>query len=196
MTTLGKLSPSITRMIRLDHAHALSTFHGYTADATETRKKAIVDVLCMALEVHAQLEEEIFYPALREVAAGNPALEKSRPEHDEMRSVIQRLRGMSPSEASYDETVAQLMRDVMHHVADEETVLLPLAERLLADRLGELGAEMTKRRIALVGPKAPQLALDHAKAMPMATALIAGGALAAGLLLKKSFGSNRSTRWH
>jgi iron-sulfur cluster repair protein YtfE (RIC family) len=196
MTTLGKLSPSITRMIRLDHAHAMSTFHGYTADATETRKKGIVDLLCSALEIHAQLEEEIFYPALRQVASGNPALEKAKPEHDEMRSVIQRLRDMAPSDAAYDETVALLMRDVMHHVADEETVLLPLAERLLADRLGELGAEMTKRRIALVGPRAPQLALDHAKAMPMATALLAGGAFAAGLLLKKSLSSGKSARWH
>src|SRR4051794_26299319 len=64
MTPFGKLSPSITSMIRLDHAHAMSTWHGYSADATSTRKKAIADVLCLALEVHAQLEEEIFYPAL------------------------------------------------------------------------------------------------------------------------------------
>jgi hypothetical protein len=195
MTTLGKLSPSITSMIRLDHAHAMSTWHGYTADATATRKKAIVDVLCLALEVHAQLEEEIFYPALREVAVGNPALEKSRPEHDEMRSVIARLRGMSADDAAYDETVSQLMRGVMHHVADEDAVLLPLAERQLAARLGELGAQMTKRRVELVAPHAPELAVNHAKAMPIATALLAGGALAAGLLLRKSFSASRS-RWH
>jgi iron-sulfur cluster repair protein YtfE (RIC family) len=195
MTALGKLSPSITRMIRLDHAHAMSTWHGYTADATTTRKKAIVDVLCLALEVHAQLEEEIFYPALREVAAGNPAVEKARPEHDEMRSMIARLRGMTPDDPAYDETVQQLMRGVIHHVADEEAVLLPLAERQLSARLGELGAQMTKRRMALVSPHVPELAVDHAKAMPMATALLAGGALAAGLLLRKSLASSRS-RWH
>jgi len=194
MSTLGKLSPSITSMIRLDHAHALSTFHGYTVDATTTRKKAIVDVLCLALEVHAQLEEEIFYPALREVAASNPALAKARPEHDEMRSVIERLRGMASSDPAYDDTVYELMRAVMHHVADEETVLLPLAERQLAARLGELGAQMTKRRMALVSPHLPQLAVNHAKAMPVATALLAGGALAAGFLLKRSFGSSRSRR--
>ena len=196
MTTFGKLSPSITSMIRLDHAHAMSTWHGYSADATSTRKKAIADVLCLALEVHAQLEEEIFYPALREVAAGNPALEKSRPEHDEMRSVIARLRAMKPEDPAYDDTVQQLMRGVIHHVADEEAVLLPLAERQLGPRLAELGAQMTKRRVALVGPHAPELALNHAKAMPMATALLAGGALAAGLLLKKSFSSSSHSRWH
>lgn len=45
------------------------------------------------------------------------------------------------------------MNNVMHHVADEEALLLPTAERVLADRLGELGAEMTKRRVQLVAAR-------------------------------------------
>lgn len=57
-----------------------------------------------------------------------------------------------------------LMRDVIHHVADEETVVLPAAERDLADELGDLGVAMTKRRMQLVGPRVGEIALNIARA--------------------------------
>ena len=126
-------------MIRLDHSHVMVTSHKYVADATPEKKQAIVQTVCLALDIHAQLEEEIFYPALREVDGGNEVLDKAQPEHDEMRRLIGKLRAMQPGDLSYDDTFFELMRDVMHHVADEETVLLPAAERLLADRLPGVG---------------------------------------------------------
>ena len=61
-TALGHVSPSITKMIRADHTHVLLTFHKYRAEMSPARKKAIVEAVCLALEIHAQLEEEIFYP--------------------------------------------------------------------------------------------------------------------------------------
>ena len=163
------VSPPITKMIRLDHSHALVVWHKYRTEASPRRKAAIVDHVCRALEVHAQLEEEIFYPALREAAPGHPVLQKSVPEHDEMRAAIATLRGMDADDPAYDSTFAELMCKVMHHVADEEAVLLPLAEQLLADRLDELGAQMTRRRMTLLKPHAGELAMSTARAMPVAT---------------------------
>ena len=189
MSTLAKLSPGITSMIRLDHTHVVSTFHGYTADIAPWRKQAIADVVCLALEIHAQLEEEIFYPALRAVAPDDATLAEAAPQHDEMRRLIAKLRGLEPTDAQFDATVYELMRDTLHHLADEESVLLPLAERLLADRLSELGAEMTKRRVALVAPHAGEIAGNTARAMPVATGLLAAGALATGYLIKRSLDS-------
>jgi iron-sulfur cluster repair protein YtfE (RIC family) len=61
------LVPSATNMIRLDHTHVLSTFHQYKAAAPLRVRKALTNTICTALEVHAQLEEEIFYPAVRQV---------------------------------------------------------------------------------------------------------------------------------
>lgn len=182
-TVLGKLSPSITKMIRLDHSHVMVTSHKYTADASPGKKKAIVNTVCLALEIHAQLEEEIFYPALREVDGGNEVLKKAQPEHDEMRRLIEKLRGMQAGDAACDDTFAELMRTVIHHVADEETVLLPAAERLLKDRLCELGAQMTKRRIQLAAPHAGEIAMNSARAMPAGAVLVAGGLLAGAYLL-------------
>jgi hemerythrin superfamily protein len=175
---LGKLSPSITSMIRMDHSHVLVLSHRFITSASPEKKRAVADAICLALEIHARLEEEIFYPALREVDGGNEVLAKSQPEHDEMRRLIDVLRTIGPTDVHYDATFHQLMRNVTHHVADEEAVLLPAAERLLAGRLGELGMQMTRRRLQLARPHAGELVVAQARTMPAATMLMAGGLLA------------------
>lgn len=182
-TIANTLSPSITDMIRMDHTHVLSTFHQYELDSSPSTKQALVNTACIALEIHAQLEEEIFYPAMRDCAADTPIVEKSIPEHSEMRRLIGQLRSMSPTDSRYDQTFMELMRDVMHHVADEETTLLPDAERLMPERLGELGAQMTKRRMQLAAPHAGEIAMNTVRGMPATSMLVAAGALMAGTYL-------------
>jgi hypothetical protein len=175
------LAPSATDLIRADHTKVLGAFHRYKMASSPARKHAIVNTVCLALEVHAQIEEEIFYPAVR---AEHPAIvDKSVPEHAEMRSLIAMLRGMQPQSEEYDRTFMELMRAVMHHVADEETTLLPDAERLLGGELGELGARMLKRRLQLMMPRAGEVARYSARAMPAAPLLVAAGALVAGAWL-------------
>jgi hemerythrin superfamily protein len=190
---LDTMTPDITRMIRLDHAHVLAAFRRYRSRLSEGRKRALVQNVCLALDVHAQLEEEIFYPAMRRIAAASEVLDKSVPEHDEMRALIGSLRDMSPFDAAYDETFRKLMRTVLHHVADEETVLLPLAEELMPDELGHLGRLMTRRRIELLRPHAAEAAATTIRTFPLGTAAAAAGLLAAGwLLLRGLSGSSRS----
>jgi hemerythrin superfamily protein len=184
--TLHSLSPSITKMIRTDHSHVTMLAHRYAGDTSPTRRKAIADLVCLALEIHAQLEEEIFYPALREIDASNAVLEKSRPEHDEMRRLIGQLRALDPSEPQHEQAFHQLMRNVMHHVADEEAELLPTAERKLSTRLHELGAQMTRRRLQLAAPHAGEMVLDHARAMPAATLMLTFGIALTAFLLGRA----------
>ncbi len=179
---LGTMSPGITSMIRMDHSHVLSMFHRYRVDADPARKRRIVDAVCLALEIHAQLEEEIFYPAVAEVAEGNSVLSKSKPEHDEMRRLIAQLRGMAPEDRGYDRVFLELMRDVLHHVADEETVLLPTAESLLSSQLQTLGLRMTRRRMQLAAPHAGELVVGTVATLPPPLIAAAVGFFAAGLL--------------
>ena len=182
----SKLSPPITSMIRLDHTQAVSVIHQYTQYKTPRTRQALAETLCLALEIHAQLEEEIFYPAMQRVEHGEPVLEKSVPEHDEMRRLIGKLRASSPHDDGYDETVAELMRDVLHHVADEESTLLPQAERLLGkEKLCELGAQMTKRRLELVGPKSLTIAKNTARGFSESPVVMAGLLIAAGYVAKR-----------
>jgi Hemerythrin HHE cation binding domain len=255
-----QLSPSATKMIRMDHAHVMAQFHKIEPGMSPDTRAAIVRSICAALEIHAQLEEEIFYPALRECGLDLPALAKSVPEHEEMRRLIERVRSTEtegprprrtgsassgdvgrsmgntmaqtdasnevasesaqppqeppvtienePRNAQYgaqsdtrngerrpeapDAAVNALMNAVLHHVADEETQLLPAAERVLGKRrLAELGAEMTARRMELARPRAGELARDLARGAPAKTALITVGALVAGSLLVSSLRQGR-----
>jgi hemerythrin superfamily protein len=170
---MSRVSPGATTFIRMDHTHALAAFHRYRLDAKPEKKQAGADTLCLALEIHARLEEEIFYPAMRSFAPD--LVDKSIPEHNEMRRLIAQLRQTRPQDQAFDTTLLQLMRDVMRHVADEETMLLPDAERVLGERrLAELGAEMMRRRFELAAPHAGDIAIGTVRTFPGATLAVSG----------------------
>lgn len=204
-----RLTPGVTTLIRLDHSHVLAVFHRYRSDSAPAKKRALVLNACLALGVHAQLEEEIFYPALKAVLSGDDVLDqgvldKSEPEHAAMRTLMGELRALTGAhgpidDAAYDEKFFDLMRRVIHHVADEETQLLPAAERLLADRLGQLGMQMTRRRLELMKPHAAEFAETTLRSFPAGAAagaaLLTVGAVAIGaMLFSKRGGAGRHRR--
>ena len=184
------LTPNATNLIRSDHAKVLALFHRYRLDAPPRRKQALAETICLMLEVHARIEEEIFYPAMRRV---DPDLvDKSVPEHNEMRRLVMRLRETPPHGLAHDAALMELMRDVMRHVADEETILLPEAERALPDELDALGARMMKRRMELALPRTGELARNGLRALPGSFIAVTGalvvGAFVAGLALTRPRG--------
>ena len=199
MFSLNQLSPTITDMIRFDHSHVMVTFHQYTKDKSPSVKKALADTICTALEIHATLEEEVFYPVMRQLDKGEPFIHKAEPEHNDMRRMIAELRRTSGSDPRHDKLLLELMRDVIHHVADEETTLLPQAEMLMTKaRLSELGSQMTKRRMELIAPKAGKLAKSHAVGFSGSTTAVVVG-LASALfamrhLVKKPDGAAANTK--
>jgi hemerythrin superfamily protein len=202
---VNRVTPNITTMIRMDHSHVLALFHRYKTDTSANRKRALVTNACLSLEVHAQLEEEIFYPALRKVLTGDEVLEKSEAEHEEMRQLISQVRERSGGEGLYgdasdDARFMDLMRIVMHHVADEETRLLPAAERLLRDELGGLAAQMTRRRMELLRPHAGEFAATTMRSFPAGAAagaaLFTAGAVALGaMLFARGKNTGQLRRW-
>jgi hemerythrin superfamily protein len=187
MFSLNKLSPTITDMIRFDHSHVLVTFHQYTNDKKARVRKALAETICSAVDIHATLEEEIFYPAMRLLEGTGKVMDKSEPEHDEMRRLIAELRRTEGDDPRHGELMQELMRDVMHHVADEETVLLPQAEKQLNhERLCELGAQMTRRRLQLVKPQAGKIAKNTAVGFSGSTAAMVLG-VASALFAVRAF---------
>lgn len=186
---LSKASPTITNMIRMDHSHVLALARRFHPNTSPGKKLALVTNACLALEIHAQLEEEIFYPALRNAMGEEPTLDKSVPEHNEMRRLISQLSRMQPDDDGYDTTFMQLIRIVLHHVADEETTLLPAAERVLSGQLRELGQQMTKRRLQLLKPHIREVATTAVRSFPVASAMTALTALLFSSLLVRSLAS-------
>jgi len=177
---MNHVASDITTQIRVDHTKVLAVFHRYHVDLAPGTKRALVNTVCLSVEVHAQAEEEIFYPVVH--GLDGAGTDKHRWEHGELRGLIETLRAMEPTSPDYDATFMRLMRLVIHHVADEETILLPLAEKMLGDRLHELGARFAKRKLELTLPRTPELMGNAVRAMPASTMLI-GGALAAGTYL-------------
>lgn len=179
-------SPSATDVIRADHARVMASFHDYGVGTPPAVKRALAGSICISLEVHAQVEEELFYPTMRSI--GSYMIDDLTAEHARMRSLIAALGGVEPASGQFDNLFMELMRDVMHHVADEETRVLPEAERLLGPQLGELGARMVKRRLQLLRPHASELVRNKVRTAPKAG--IAAGALAlvaGGLLARKAY---------
>ncbi|USX20909.1 hypothetical protein NHH82_01700 [Oxalobacteraceae bacterium OTU3REALA1] len=109
-----------------------------------------------------------------------------------MRQLIAALRADNGAGPEHDRLLLELMQKVIHHVADEETVLLPRAERLLGKyRLGELGARMTRRRVQLAAPKAGTLIASNVMGFSGSTTallLAAAGGLVAGRYLSARTG--------
>ena len=189
MFSLNKLSPTITDMIRFDHSHVFVTFHQFTQDKKPSVKKALSDTICAALEIHATLEEEIFYPVMRAIDAEDPVVEKAPHEHGDMKRLIRELRTIPGDDDRHDRVLLELMREVIHHVADEETVMLPIAEKKLSkERLCELGNQMTKRRIALLAPQAGKVAASTAVGFSGSTTAWVLGAVGAVVALAVASG--------
>jgi len=166
------------------------TFHQYTGTTRPSVKKALAETICDAVEIHATLEEEIFYPVMRGLAGDEAVIQKSPGEHEEIKRLIASLRATDAADMRHDSLMHELMRDIMHHVADEETVLLPEAERMLSkSRLNELGAQMTRRRLELLSPKAGKVAKNTLVGFSGSTTAIVVG-LASAMMAAK-FVSNR-----
>lgn len=177
MTTgfISKLAPSITDVIRADHTKVAAAYHQYKANSAPTKKKALVKSITTLLLVHAKAEEEIFYAAMRAHSA--ELVDHHHGEHKEMETAARQLQVMDPAMTQYDERLHALMRSVYHHVAEEETLMLPLAEQIFDEqKLGELGARMIERRFELLGEfmRPMDRAMQFAKEYPMPLAIGAG----------------------
>ena len=122
------------------------TFCEFGAPAAD--RQLLAERICAALVVHTQIEEEIFYPAVREATGDNALLDHAKQEHQEAKDLIARIRGMGAADEGYDDCVKQLADAVMTHVMEErEQVFLaaryaPLDLRGLAVTLYERKQEL------------------------------------------------------
>lgn len=143
-----------TDVIRADHRKVEELFAQYeTVGEQPSRKDTLVRHLCQELELHAQVEEEIFYPAVQALRdeGGEQLVTEAIKEHQTVKDLIGQLKGMAPDGASCDSAVRQLKECVTHHVEEEETEMLPRAEEHLSDQLESLGAQMQQRKQQLMG---------------------------------------------
>lgn len=112
-------------------------------------KRAIVKKACAMLTVHAQIEEEIFYPALRKALDDDDQLDEAQVEHNSAKQLIAELESMRGNEKLHDATFTVLGEYVRHHVREEEQELFKEARKTELD-LDDLGKRMMKRKMELM----------------------------------------------
>jgi hemerythrin-like domain-containing protein len=115
--------------------------------------------VCEALKVHTAIEEDLFYPALREVVDDEEILNEAAVEHETASMLIEQLENMDADDPNYHATFTVLGEYVGHHIREEESDMFPQAKKNID--LDALGARMHARRQELLGEGTrPDLARD------------------------------------
>jgi iron-sulfur cluster repair protein YtfE (RIC family) len=123
---------------------------------TSEERRAIARQICEELTVHAQIEEEIFYPALRQAVPDvSDQLKEAQAEHQQAKKMIAQLQSMAAADAAMDALVAQLNRAVEHHVKEERDELFPKARSARGLDLLGVAAQLRERQEELKPMAAP-----------------------------------------
>jgi hemerythrin superfamily protein len=135
-------------LILQDHEEVKAMFEKYEglSDRSIASKRRLALEICLALTKHTAIEEEIFYPAVREAARDSEdMMDEAIVEHAAAKDLIAQIIAMEPTEDLYDAKVKVLSEQIEHHVQEEETEMLPKARSAKLD-LQALGEEMMTRK--------------------------------------------------
>ncbi|MCR2747843.1 hemerythrin domain-containing protein [Limnobacter parvus] len=139
-------------MLKADHEKVNALFEEYEKAESDEEKKELVAEICAELSVHAQLEEEIFYPAFKAAHEDKMLVPEATVEHATMMSLIEQIEGIEPDGEDYDAKVKVLSEYVKHHVKEEQSEMFTKAKTDSLD-LDELGALMAERKIDLLAER-------------------------------------------
>ena len=131
-------------LLKADHEAVSQLFAEYEKTRSVPNKKALVAKICTALSVHAQIEEEIFYPAVKAALKDKLLVPEAAVEHAGVKDLIAQLKGLEPDGEMYDAKVKVLSEYVKHHVKEEQNEMFPKARASSID-MAELGARMVAR---------------------------------------------------
>lgn len=136
------------QLLTADHEKVSKIFDQYKklkSKGSNEDKQALVQQACNELTVHAQIEEEIFYPAMREMQGAEDLLDEAEVEHMSIKTLVTELELMNPAEELYDAKFTVLAEYVTHHVKEEQRQIFPKAKKSGID-LNQLGEELDHRR--------------------------------------------------
>ena len=142
--------PNALELLKEDHDYVKQAFRTFEKMDHEDhdRMRALVTQVCKALEIHARVEEEIFYPAVRKAIDEEDLMFEAEIEHDSAKTLIRQLKRMKPDDPRYVATFTVLGEYVKHHVKEEESEMFPKV-RSSKLNLKTLATRMMERKIAL-----------------------------------------------
>jgi hypothetical protein len=115
----NKAKQDAIALLKADHRTVEDLFEQYEKARGIERKATLASEICLELTVHAQIEDEIFYPALRGKIEDD-MVDEAIVEHDSAKVMINEIEAGTPEEEFYDAKVKVLSEEIEHHVEEEE----------------------------------------------------------------------------
>lgn len=152
-----KKAPTVPKdaiaMLKADHVAVGHLFAEYDKTRSTAKKKALVADICNELSVHAQIEEEIFYPEVKAALKDHQLIPEATVEHASLKDLIAQIEAVEPDGEMFDAKVKVLSEYVKHHVKEEQGEMFPKVKASSLDLL-ELGARMAARKAELLAARA------------------------------------------
>ncbi|HEY1386377.1 MAG TPA: hemerythrin domain-containing protein [Dongiaceae bacterium] len=132
-------------LLKADHKEVSEMLEKF--ETARSTKEKLAQQICQALTVHAQIEEEIFYPAAREALGdeGKDLLDEAKVEHNSLKELISKIEGSAPDDDLFEAHVKVLGEYVKHHVKEEEGELFPKLRKSDMDLKG-IGEQLAARK--------------------------------------------------
>lgn len=140
-----RVATDATNLLRADHKKVDELFKQYESSRSTAKKQALVDEICLELSIHAQVEEEIFYPAVQGAIKDKDLVAEARVEHAMLKELIGQVRGKEPADDLFDARIKVLSEYVKHHVKEEQNEMFPRARKANLD-MRELAERITSRK--------------------------------------------------
>jgi hemerythrin superfamily protein len=145
----GSRQPEAIAMLIEDHQKVQKLFKQFEKAESQQQKSDIAEQACNELTVHAELEEQVFYPAVREAIDETDLLDEAEVEHNVAKELIEKLKGMDSADEEYAATFTVLGEYVNHHITEEQDELFPKVKKAGLD-MEALAAEMAEKKQELM----------------------------------------------
>ena len=148
----AKAAGGAIELLKEDHAKVQKAFKEFEKMDREdiATLQQMVQTVCEELKIHTTLEEEIFYPAVRDAIDDEDIMNEAAVEHETAKMLIDQLENMGPDDPNYTATFTVLGEYVQHHIKEEEGEMFPEAKKSDLD-MEELGQRMKQRKEELMG---------------------------------------------
>ena len=138
-----------TALLRADHKLVSGLFAEYERTRSTEKKRKLVSQICTELTVHASLEEEIFYPAVKLALKDDELIPEAMVEHATLKALIAQVEGVEPDGEMFDAKIKVMSEYVKHHVKEEQNEMFPKAKSTKLDMLA-LGVKLSERKAELL----------------------------------------------